>query len=199
MQTRFLLVRHATCAHIEEVLLGRTLDAPLDANGRRQARAVAEHLRREAPLRVESSPRRRALETARAIAAAASCELAVAPPLDELDFGDWSGRTFADLQHEPAWRRWNESRDDAHTPAGAGIRALQLSVGRYLATLAGTCAGATLVLVTHAEVIRSLVLHCLGAAAGDYPRVAIDPASVTRLSADAEGVRIEAINESAPP
>lgn len=197
MQTRFLLVRHATCAHIEEVLFGRTLDVPLDADGRRQALAVAEHLRHEAPLRVESSPRRRALETARAIAAAASCGLQVAPPLDELDFGDWSGRTFADLDHEPAWRRWNEHRDDARTPAGVGIRALQHGVSRYLAALAGTCIGATLVLVTHAEVIRSLVLHCLGAPASDYPRVAIDPASITRLSVDPEGMRIEAVNESA--
>jgi broad specificity phosphatase PhoE len=197
MQTRFLLVRHATCARIDEVLFGRTLDVPLDANGRRQALAVAEHLRRESPLRVESSPRRRTVETARAIAVAASCEVEIAPPLDELDFGDWSGRTFADLDHEPAWRHWNESRDDAHTPAGVGIRALQSSVGRYLTALAESCAGATLVLVTHAEVIRSLVLHCIGAPASDYPRVAIEPASITRLSVDAEGMRVGTINESA--
>ncbi|HJP97169.1 MAG TPA: histidine phosphatase family protein [Rhodanobacteraceae bacterium] len=198
MQTRFLLVRHATCARTEEVLFGRTLDAPLDADGRRQARSVAEHLRLESPLRVESSPRRRALETARAIAAAASCRLEIAASLDELDFGEWSGKSFAELEQDRAWRHWNENRDHARTPAGAGIRALQRSVGRHLAALAGPCAGATLVLVTHGEVIRSLVLHCLGAPASDYARVVIDPASVTRLAVDARGVRLEAVNESVP-
>lgn len=199
MQTRFLLVRHATCARIEEVLFGRVLDVSLDANGRRQAASVAERLRHESPLRVESSPRRRAVETAHAIASAAGCEVQIAPSLDELDFGDWSGKTFAELQRDRAWRRWNEDRDESQTPAGVGIRALQGSVNRYLAALAETCAGATLVLVTHAEVIRSLVLHCLGAPASDYPRVAIDPASITRLSVAVEGMRVEAINELAAP
>ena len=193
------MVRHATCAHIDDTLLGRTVDAPLDANGRRQAQALAARLRDEAPLRVECSPRRRTLQTAQAIADGAHCEVRIAPPLDELDFGRWAGRTFAQLERDRGWRRWNEHRDRARTPAGVGIRTLQLAVDRYLAALAETCAGATLVLVTHAEIIRSLVLHGLGAPASDYARFAIDPASVTRLSLDANGVRVEAVNESAPP
>ena len=193
------MVRHATCAHIEDTLLGRTLDAPLDARGERQARAVAARLRREAPLRVECSPRQRTLQTAAVIAQHARCDVRVAPPLDELDFGHWGGRTFAQLETDEGWRRWNDQRDTARTPAGAGITALQLSVARYLAALAEACAGATLVLVTHAEIIRSLVLHCLGAPASDYPRFAIDPASITRFSLDAEGVHVEAVNESALP
>jgi len=193
------MVRHATCAHIEDTLLGRVLDAPLDARGERQARALAAHLRREAPLRVECSPRRRTLQTATAIAQRARCDVRVAPPLDELDFGRWAGLTFAQLERDDGWRRWNEHRDRARTPAGVGIRTLQRSLNRYLAALAETCAGATLVLVTHAEIIRSLVLHCFGAPASDYPRFAIDPASITRFSVDAEGVHVEAVNELALP
>lgn len=191
------MVRHATCAHIEDTLLGRVLDAPLDARGERQARALAERLGREAPLRIECSPRRRTLQTARAIAELARCEVRVAPALDELDFGEWSGRTFAQLEHDRGWQRWNRDRDHARTPAGIGIRAVQRSLRRYFAALAGTCAGATLVLVTHAEIIRSIVLHCLGVPAREYLRIAIDPASVTRLSADPDGVRVEAVNEAA--
>lgn len=192
------MVRHATCAHIDDTLLGRAVDAPLDAGGERQAEALAARLRSEAPLRVECSPRRRTLQTAQAIADGAHCEMRIAPPLDELDFGEWSGRTFAQLERDHGWRRWNEDRDQARTPAGIGIAMLQASVNHYLATLAGTCRGATLVLVTHAEIIRSIVLHCLGAPASDYPRFAIDPASITRLSFDANGARVETVNETAP-
>jgi len=199
IKTNFLMVRHATCAHIEDTLLGRTLDAPLDARGEGQAQALAARLRREAPLRVECSPRRRTLQTAEAIAQHARCDVRIAPALDELDFGRWAGLTFAQLETDSDWRRWNEHRDRACTPAGVGIRALQRNVGRYLAALAETCVGATLVLVTHAEIIRSLVLHGLGAPASDYPRFAIDPASITRFSVDAEGVHVDAINESALP
>ncbi|HKU79567.1 MAG TPA: histidine phosphatase family protein [Rhodanobacteraceae bacterium] len=198
-KTRFLMVRHATCAHIEDTLLGRALDAPLDARGERQAQALAARLRREAPLRVECSPRRRTLQTAAAIAQHARCDVRVAPALDEMDFGRWAGLTFAQLEGDGDWQRWNEHRDLARTPAGVGIRTLQRSVNRYLAALAETCAGATLVLVTHAEIIRSLVLHCLAAPANDYTRFAIDPASVTRFSVDAEGVHVDAINQPALP
>lgn len=193
------MVRHATCPHIDDTLLGRALDAPLDERGKRQARALAEHLRDEAPLRVECSPRRRTLQTACAIAESAHCDMRVAPALDELDFGDWAGRTFAQLERDRGWRRWNEDRDAARTPAGIGIRVVQHDVGQHLSALATTCAGATLVLVTHAEIIRSIVLHCLGAPAHDYPRITIDPGSITRLSADVDGVHVEAINESTSP
>lgn len=199
MQTRFLIVRHATCAHTDDTLLGRTLDAPLDARGRRQARAVAEYLHREAPLRVECSPRRRALQTALAIADGACCGIRTTPALDELDFGDWAGHSFAELERDPGWQRWNRSRDRARTPAGVGIRAVQRSVDRYLASLARSCSGATLVLVTHAEIIRAIVLRYLGLPARDYGLFDIAPASITRVSIGNDGTHVEAVNQPVLP
>ncbi|HVX03662.1 MAG TPA: histidine phosphatase family protein [Rhodanobacteraceae bacterium] len=199
MKTKFLMVRHATCAHIDDTLLGRTLDASLDANGERQAHMLAERLRNEAPLRVESSPRRRTLQTAHAIADALRCDVQVAPALDELDFGNWSGRTFEQLERERGWRRWNRNRDDARTPAGIDIRTVQRGIALHLAALAATYAGATLVLVTHAEIIRSLVLHCLRAPARDYARFALDPASITCFTFDAGGLHVGTVNEGVAP
>jgi probable phosphoglycerate mutase len=199
MKTKFIMVRHATCAHIDDTLLGRTLDAPLDANGERQAGMLAERLRDEAPLSVESSPRRRTLQTARAIADEVRCDVQVATALDELDFGEWSGRSFEQLQREDGWRRWNRDRDDARTPAGIDIQAVQRSIALHLAALAATFAGATLVLVTHAEVIRSLVLHCLHAPARDYARFAVDPASITCFTSDAGGLHVGTVNEVVAP
>lgn len=199
MQTRFLIVRHATCARIDEVLLGRVLDAPLDANGIRQALALADCIRHESPLRVESSPRRRTLQTARAIADSAHCDVRVAKALDELDFGYWAGQSFAQLECDHDWCRWNRDRDHARTPAGTDIRGVQRRIGRYLTLLAATCAGATLVLVTHAEIIRSIVLQCLGAPARDYLGITVEPASITRLSVDARGARLESGNTLALP
>ena len=63
MTTRFLLVRHATCALSESVLLGRTLDAALDERGARQAVALAQRIEREHPAlvltgRSAAAPRR---------------------------------------------------------------------------------------------------------------------------------------------
>lgn len=184
MRTRFLFVRHATCALTERVLLGRTVDAPLDARGERQARALAERLRGERPLAIETSPRRRARQTAQALGAVTGCVPRIRPALDEIDFGDWSGRRFEELAPDPGWRRWNDDREHARTPAGATIAAVQERLSRLLRMRAAGCPGATLVWVTHAEIIRSVLLHALGAPAGAWHALDIPPASLTVLHAD---------------
>jgi probable phosphoglycerate mutase len=187
------MVRHATCTHTEGLLLGRAIDESLDARGRAQVQVLSERLRQEHPLRVESSPRRRTLETARAIAVRAQCELRVANALDELDFGHWAGQRFAELEHDPAWRRWNTDRDNASTPADVTIDGVQRRAHRYLSALAARWPGATLVLVTHGEVIRSIVLAARGLPARNFAQIAIAPASVTALSVERGTLRIEDI------
>src|SRR5690348_4322519 len=136
MTTRFLLVRHATCAQTDSILLGRSLDPPLDARGRAQARALARQLRGEGPAWIESSPRKRTRQTAHTIAAAMRREVHIAPELDELDFGAWAGRSFADLEREPEWRLWNHERGSAQTPAGVTMAEVQQVLANHLAKLA---------------------------------------------------------------
>jgi broad specificity phosphatase PhoE len=196
MPTRFLLVRHATCAQTEEVLFGRSVDAPLDARGLREADAVAERLRGAAVLRVESSPRLRALQTAGRIAAACGRGLRTEAALDEVDYGSWSGQRFEALESDPAWARWNASRTRAATPAGVRIADVQARALAYLGVLAGAYRGANLVLVTHAEIVRCVVLAALGRPLDEYWRIEVAPAAVTtvhwssgRLCLDAEEER----------
>jgi len=182
MTTRFLLVRHATCAQTDLVLMGRSLDPRLDARGRAQARALARQLRGEAPARIESSPRKRARQTAHTIAAAMHCELHIAPELDELDFGTWSGRSFADLERDPGWRLWNRERGSARTPAGIMITDVQILLTQLLGKLAQAHPDASVLLVTHAEVIRALLMHALHAPVDHWALYQIPPASVTRMT-----------------
>ncbi|HEY0180079.1 MAG TPA: histidine phosphatase family protein [Dokdonella sp.] len=197
MDTRFIFVRHAKCAQSDEVLFGRAVDAPLDAYGERQVGAVAAHLRAVRPTLVEASPRRRAQQTARAIAAASACELRTCDALDEIDFGAWSGRRFAELEHDPHWRRWNTRRSTACTPAGVRIADVQARVVAHLRELAARFAGATLVLVTHAEIVRAVVLHALGRTPDEYMRVRVDPASLTVLHGSTDGLRVDLVNARA--
>jgi len=182
MSTRFMLVRHATCARTASVLLGRGVDAPLDAQGERQARAVATQLAAFAPLVVWSSPRRRARQTAEAIAAAAACPLRESRDIDEVDFGDWCGCSFDELDVLPEWRRWNADREHARTPAGDSVTKVRARALRLMDVIArGEGADATVVLVTHAEVIRTVLLHALQRPPGDFLHFDLPPASVTRI------------------
>ncbi len=197
MTNELVLVRHATCERMDEMLLGRTVDAPLAGIGIREAEAMACALAPSQETLIVASPRRRAQQTATAIATRAGCEVVTACDLDELDFGHWSGQTFSELARDPAWRRWNEQRETAATPAGERIRDVQARVTSHLDRLRQSFPGRPLVLVSHAEVIRAALLHWLQAPIDAYRRLAISPASISRVSLTDAGPRIDGINQRA--
>ena len=198
MTNELVLVRHATCARMDEILLGRTVDAPLAPEGVQEAEAMARMLAASQEALIVMSPRRRAQQTAAAIAQRSQGEMVTAAELDELDFGHWSGRTFVELAQNPAWRQWNEQRDTAATPAGERMRDVQSRVLRHLNRLRESFPGRPMILVTHAEVIRGTLLHWLQAPADVYQRLTISPASISRVSLSDWGPRIDGINLRAP-
>jgi broad specificity phosphatase PhoE len=200
MSNRFVLVRHATCAQMADRLLGRTLDAPLDEHGCHQAQALARTLASGGGgVRVQSSPRQRTRQTASFIAQhAVGTDIEIAPALDELDFGTWSGRSFEQLAGDAHWRRWNEQRDRCCTPAGESMASVQRRVLEHLRSIMHTD-DRIVILVTHAEVIRAVVLHGLGLRAAEYWRIDIGPASLTVVHLEERGMRFECINQRVQP
>src|SRR3954453_2472085 len=90
LMTNFLLLRHAHCDPVGYSIAGRAPGVHLSATGRQEASALGERLRLLQITAVYSSPLERALETAAAIAEPQGLEVAVAPGLIEIDFGDWT-------------------------------------------------------------------------------------------------------------
>ena len=187
--SRIHLVRHAAHDRVDTVLCGRMPGVRLGDSGRAQAAALADHLAESGATAVLSSPRERALETAAPIAERLGLPLTVAPELDEIEFGDWTGRSFADLGGDPRWTAWNTARATTRPPAGesmdeAGGRALE-----HLAQRPGTS-----VAVSHCDVIRAVVLRVLGLSADAYDRLVVAPASVSTLDLWPGGGRLVGLN-----
>lgn len=177
------------------MLLGRTIDSPLNPQGESQAQALAEHFSSLDQLWLEASPRRRAQQTAAAIALRRGSGLNTTLEMDEIDFGHWAGRSFALLATDPRWRSWNERRSQSRTPAGEAIATVQQRAIGHLQALARSHSNETVAVVTHAEVIRSIVLACLGASIDDYSRIEIAPASLTTLSVSETELQLKRYNE----
>jgi broad specificity phosphatase PhoE len=182
---------------MDDVLLGRTTDGPLDERGEGQARFIAKRLLGLPDLVIESSPRRRARHTAGIIAAQRDTTVRIAPLMDDLDYGSWSGRTFKALAADPQWCRWNKYRAVSRTPAGDSIRDVQERALAHFRKLEQAFDHETIAIVTHAEVIRSVVLLALQAPIGDYCRFEIAPASLTTLSVAGGQLRLDSVNERA--
>jgi broad specificity phosphatase PhoE len=105
---RVVLVRHGETAWSrEERHTGRT-DIPLDDAGRQRARETGERLRRAFDFAaVYCSPLSRARETC-ALAGLAG-EAVLDPDLEEWDYGDYEGRTSADIHKErPGWNLFKD-------------------------------------------------------------------------------------------
>ncbi|PTQ07891.1 histidine phosphatase family protein [Sphingomonas oleivorans] len=188
------LVRHAAHAEAGCVLTGRLGAAPLTGQGRAQARLLADALAGRGISAIHASPRQRTQETAAIIAERLGLAVETVPALDEIDFGAWSGRSFAVLEGDPAWHRWNEARSIALPPGGESMAAAVERAAAHMEQLGA--AGRTGVLcVTHCDIIRGLIAYYLGLGLDNMLRFDIDPASVSRLVVGDRGGRILTLNE----
>jgi broad specificity phosphatase PhoE len=187
------LVRHGAHARVNEVLCGRSDPGPLSAEGQEQSRRLATWFADKQIGAVQSSPRRRAWQTAVPIAAATENAVERAGGMDELDVSDWTGRSFRSLVTDPAWNAWNSNRGMARPPGGENMAELQARVLRHLNSLKQRAANA-IVIVSHAEPIRAVLLHCLDMALDRFAEIEIAPASISVIRAEGERFSADATN-----
>jgi broad specificity phosphatase PhoE len=185
-------VRHAIHALVTQALCGRS-DTPLSYEGRAQADSLAAQFSRKQIDLVQSSPRRRAGETAKPIAAATRNVVQTVGQVDELDTGEWTGRSFESLSADPRWDAWNSAREEARPPGGESMGELQARVLAHLEVLR-SCGKRSAVIVTHAEPIRAALLHYLAMPLRRFAEIQIDPASISVLRRSRKGLRVEEIN-----
>lgn len=191
--TIFHFVRHGAHQEQGKILVGRS-DIPLSDVGHEQSRRLADRLAREKLDAVLASPRERTRRTAEAIAARHDLVVQIAGELEEADFGRWVGQTFAALRNEPEWDRYHRFRSIATPPGGESLLALRVRVRDLMLRLECDRPEGAFVLVSHGDVIRAAVLHCLGLGDDAVHRIDIAPGSLSTLIIDNSGPRIVCLN-----
>jgi len=184
-----IVVRHGrTAANAAGQLLGRH-DPPLDDEGRRQARVMADWL---GPVdRVVSSPLLRTRQTA----AAFGVEVDLDERLVELDYGDWDGRPVGAVSTEE-WARWRRDLDFA-PPGGESLAALARRVREACTSLTETAADDdTVVAVTHVSPVKAALCWALGVDDAVVWRTFVAPASITRIAVRPTGPQLHSFNET---
>ncbi len=167
----------------------------LSSDGVEQAVIVADLLGTIPVAAVYSSPRERARDTANEIAEPHELTVQTLDGLDEIDFGQWSGASFSDLEGDEDWQRWNEERGSARCPEGESMGEAVDRARSALETIARQHDGETVVAVTHCDIIRGVLAHYLGMPLDNVLRFDVDPASVSTLELSRWGARVRAINE----
>jgi broad specificity phosphatase PhoE len=193
MRATIFLARHGTHAEVGQILSGRS-DIALSPAGEEQAKRLGRLARREGVARVQTSPRARTVQTARIVAGVLGVDPETENALDEIDFGDWSGRSFAALAADPTWQRWNEARHLAAAPRGETMTSATRRATSHLDALAASGADRVLC-VSHCDVIRGAVAHYLGLSLDRLLHFDVDPGSLTTLVLDGQGGRLVRLNE----
>jgi probable phosphoglycerate mutase len=100
MPSAVYLARHGQTAYNVERRFQGQMEVPLDDTGRAQAQELAERAAAHDFAALWSSPLLRARETAEAISQRIGLPIQADPRLMETDAGDWTDRTFAEIEAE---------------------------------------------------------------------------------------------------
>ena len=120
--TILILIRHASNDYVREGrLAGWTPGVHLNAQGQREADAVARRLNDSAIQAIYSSPLERAQETAQAIAQCQKLPVQVRHDLGELAMGEWTGKLVRELESLDLWKEVQNNPAQTTLPGGRGI------------------------------------------------------------------------------
>ena len=193
-RTVVLLIRHGETDAVGKQLVSRLPRVSLNNNGRAEVERLRALLSPEPITTVYASPLERTIETATAIAADHRAPLHVCDGLLEVDFGEWTGKTFSELNTREDWRRFNEERGSAAVPGGESAAAVQTRILACVQRLYQHHPDQTIAAVSHADVIRAALLHYTGTPLDDWQAIEIAPASVSAVAVGAGGCEVLYIN-----
>ena len=178
---RLILARHASTAETGRRLTGRLPGVGLTPEGIEQAAALTGSLTGTTIERIYTSPARRCRETARILAEPHGLTPVPYRSLIEVDYGSWSGRALGSLRRTKLWQLLHTSPTRVRFPGGESIIDVHARTVGACEELATAHRGATLLLVTHGDVIRIAAAHYLGVPLDLYQRLSVAPASLTTI------------------
>jgi broad specificity phosphatase PhoE len=189
-----LLVRHAACDHVGRRIAGRAAGVHLNGRGRAQAEALAQALAGQRIDAVYSGPLERAMETAHALGQRIGRPVDPAPGLDELDFGEWTGCSLDALTQDPRWQAFNTARSTTRIPAGELMGEAVDRAMAELARFAREHPDGVVAAVSHGDIIRGVLLRCLGMPLDQVHRIEVAPGSVSVVRLWDESAQVVSVN-----
>lgn len=178
-----ILARHGqTNWNVIEVFRGRS-DVDLDETGYRQAELLADYLCECEIEAVYSSPLRRALKTAGAIASPHNLEVIITESLNDLKFGEWEGLTITQVQQKypTLFNKWIEEPHLVKIPGGERLDDVTSRAKTLVNDIINKHKG-TVVLVSHRVVHKVLILALMGVDNSHFWNVRLDTAATTTFT-----------------
>lgn len=180
-------VRHGESTWNAEGRWQGQADPPLSERGRQQVERVGRRLAAAEADRIVVSDLTRAMQTADAIAVHQQHQPDVDAAWRELDVGDWSGRTTAELRERfpEQWQAFSAGEDVRRGGTGETLAEMHARISAALDVLVADATAAghrRVIVVTHGGVVRAAALHAVGLAHLHRAPLPLAPPRNTSLS-----------------
>ena len=191
------LVRHGLTAQTGHRLYGRTAGIDLDERGRAQAEELIARFEGVRLTAIYSSPLERCVQTVEPLAAARRMTIRTEPDLLEMEAGDWTGRTLAQVRRTAAWRTVQQTPSEFRFPGGgeAFPDAQTRAVGA-VERIARRHRRGAVVVATHGDIVRIVLAHLAGTPLDDFQRFVIDTAGVSAVFVGGERPHVLLVNDT---
>ena len=190
--TRIIAVRHGETAWNVDTRIQGHIDIPLNDTGQWQARQLGRALARQPIAAIYASDLQRAYATAQAVADTTGAPLVADVGLRERSFGNFQGRTFAQIEAELPEQalRWRKRDPDYAPEGGESLNVLRERIQATAHRLAARHVGELVVLVAHGGVLDVLYRLATGQALQAPRTWLLTNAAINRLLWTPEGLTL---------
>lgn len=197
--TTFYLIRHGVIVGLEQGRLHGVSESDLSERGYRMAELTAEAIRGIQLERIYSSPLRRTLQTAEALARVSGTAITVCAGLIEMDFGWFEGTRdhFRALREKPLLRcLYRRARRASMALTGESMTRFERRVAETWQSLRKAHPNGNIALVSHYGVIQQILLQSFGQGEQKPPySYRILPASITELRCEKDRLELVRLSD----
>lgn len=191
---RLYLIRHGRTDWNDDRRIMGVGPMPLNEEGRRTVRQLAETLARDEIPLIYTSTVARAMETAELLAAEWGARVIEEPRLNESPYERWVGKRYSELSDDPDFQLYSSRPSESNFSSGEGMLDVQERALGAIERIAREANGARAAAVSHSDVIKPVVAHLLGMGIDSMHRISIANASATLVVPDAEKNRVRYLN-----
>lgn len=193
---RVFVIRHGQTDWTRQRRLTGGSDVPLSEEGRRQAEAVAQVLECVPLAAVYASPLARALASAEAIAGSRDLPVQAEAAFREMVFGDWEGLTRREVaaRFPEDYETWRTAPHRLRRPGVEPLGEVAERVRRGMEALRAGHEDEAVALVSHAVVIRLIVLAAMGLGPERLWSVDVSPGGITEIEFRGDWATLHRVN-----
>jgi len=114
----------------------------------------------------------------------------------EVDYGTWTGKKLSLLSLKKEWRVVQKSPSKMVFPDGESLSEVQKRAMKSLMKTVEMAEGGVALIVSHGDVIKSIIAQCLGLELDKFQKIVIDPASISVLDYNRKNFRLLHLNDS---